>query len=213
MIVHVWENSPKKMIHLCEERTGGKITWVWWYLWERPNLTRWRTFKKHMIYWVFWISAYITRYAPLYPSHFQVSLNIHKKCLPSVETAPSSKTLSVYPHWVQRFLVGFLHPGRPVLIGIPTWPYFSIISKMPSIHVHQLSPTQWYAFDNVHVLKIHQILNRMQVPCSRGWINERIHCKVKGNCFVGFCLLVSGEWLEARIIPYRYRWTCSHPFN
>lgn len=31
--------------------------------------------KKHMIYWLLWISASITRYVPLYPSRFQVFLN------------------------------------------------------------------------------------------------------------------------------------------
>ena len=94
-------------------------------------------------------------------------------------TVHSSITLSVYPLWVQKFLVIFLVRINPLYLVSWFYRVFFILSKIPSITIHHLSPARWYTFDNIHILEIHQSPNCMRVSNSRGWTNERIHCKVR----------------------------------
>lgn len=102
-----------------------------------------------------------------------------RNVLSLVGTVYSNITLSVYPLWVQKFLVIFLVRINPLYLVSWFYRVFFILSKIPSITIHHLSPARWYTFDNIHILEIHQSPNCMRVSNSRGWTNERIHCKVR----------------------------------
>ena len=55
--------------YLWRERAYWKNSWIWWYLWESPNLKCWMTFKKHMVYRFIIDSTPCTTYISMYPPH------------------------------------------------------------------------------------------------------------------------------------------------
>ena len=109
--------------------------------------------------------------ASLSPSDFSLPLYILRAIAVRnvsflVDIAPSNKTLSIYPHWVQKVLMVFPYRINFYYLISRLYRVFSIISKMPSIPINHLSPTQWYSFDNVRILWIHQTSNYLRIPRS-----------------------------------------------
>ena len=175
MIVHFWENSPKKMIHILKRELVGKLV-GFDGIFESTQI--WRTEGHLKNTWLIDSSESPHLWqdmSPCIPRAFRFFLTTmhpetirHKKCfIFGGHRTFQQNSFSISTFGPKNFS-GFPYSGRPFLIGIRLDRVFPIISEMSSIPVHQLSPTQWYASDNVHVLGIHQSPNCLWVPCPRG---------------------------------------------
>ena len=142
MVFHMQRNYPKQMIHICKEWLNRKNILIRWDLWKCPNLHRWRTFKKHMIYCFFNSSMSDTIYITLNLSRSQVFLNRYIYILILVAKGSvlflGSNVLSNKKPSVHFFSVGkkSFH-----LISI-FHSVFPIIGKMTSITVCYTSQAQ-----------------------------------------------------------------------
>ena len=159
------------------------------------------------------VSPCISRACKFFLTAIHTVTNCLENFLFSVNTVFSNKMPSQHQLRAQTILVVFLIWVYPFNLISRFNRIFSIVCEMSSLLICHPSSIQWYTFYQFHILWIHQSRKRLRIPSSQMKINKRIHCKVWVNIVLIFISRSQTSGWEPRIIPYRYRRSCSHPFD
>ena len=160
MILHLWSNSQKEMIHICKKRTCWENDWICWNLGKGPNLKCWRTFKEDMVNQILIRSTSCTTYISLHLSCLHILLNCYtpwyqlpKKMFYFWLTPyfPTKCLQNIYCKWWS-----FLICVDPLYLVSWFKRKFFIVCEMPSLPINHLISAQWYTFYDFHILWVYQ---------------------------------------------------------